>query len=240
MTDLERFAALLLAEWQSECGRTDAALDVGDLLDKTFSYKKARRALSLESSEYYDLLVLRLASEEAGLVQTSPGEAAEIARTTLASKVPDLDQLQLIRTASVTFSDDAVNRLEGVRPLPNSGAPSKAVPAQEEESSEPVSQEQSNVIPIRPVEEESPTVQPVSATAAEEKEIPEPFLTGVAFTPPESTCWQCNTPWPAGRSINFCVECGSDQRTPHCHSCNATVEREWKHCAECGSAQGRQ
>lgn len=244
MTDLERFAAILLAEWQAASGRTDAALAVGDLLDRTFPYRSARRALNLDSSEDYELCVLRLVGEEAALVETSPREAGEMARATLAAKIPDLEQLQLLRGATITFSDDAVSRLEGVRPLrPSTGANNEHLPGAEAEGepdSAPRGDDQAGVIPIRrpaaadPAPEEAPRT-----TRAAPSEPPPAFLTGVAFTPPEGSCWQCNTPLPTGRQVNFCVECGADQRSPQCVSCGGVVERDWKHCPECGASQER-
>jgi hypothetical protein len=233
VTDLERFAAMLLAEWQAQSGRTDAALSVGGLLDRTFPYRSARRALQLESSEDYEFCVLRLVAEEAGLVTTTPAEAGEMARATLAEKIPDLDQLQLLRSATISFSDDAVSRLDGVRPLPQ-----QPVVEDDDEATEPpegvevvdrAGERASGVIPIRRHED------PPASPKATPEDPPAAFLTGVAFTPPEGCCWQCNTPFPNGRTINFCVECGADQRAPQCVACGTVVERQWKHCPECGT-----
>lgn len=244
MTELERFAAILLAEWQAESGRTDAALAVGALLDRTFPYRTARRSLQLESSEDYELFVLRLVGEEGGLVETSPREAGEMARATLAEKIPDLDQLQLLRGATITFSDDAVSRLDGVRPLPQSSGADQAPPEDgtDVEVPRPASEGQasSGVIPIRrpPPPADVPPEVPVTTRAAPE-EPPEAFLTGVEFTPPEGSCWQCDTPLPTGRRVNFCVECGADQRAPQCLACGGVVERHWKHCPECGATLER-
>lgn len=236
MTDLERFAAILLAEWQAESGRTDAALSVGDLLDRTFPYRSARRTLQLESSEDYELCVLRLVSEEGGLVETSPAEAGEMARATLAEKIPDLDQLQLLRSALVTFSDDAVSRLDGVRPLPQAMASEAEV---SEEASTGEETPDRGVIPIRRHAESAGSTEAPPPTRAAPSEPPPAFLTGVAFTPPDGACWQCSTPLPTGRRVNFCVDCGADQRAPQCLACGSVVERHWKHCPECGAAQER-
>ena len=245
MTELERFAAILLAEWQAESGRTDAALEVGALLERTFPYRSARRVLQLESSEDYELFVLRLLGEEAGLVETAPREAGEMARTTLAEKIPDLDQLQLLRGATITFTDDAVSRLEGVRPLPQS--PKAPEPADEvghdpapAPETDPAADAAAGVIPLRrpPPAADVPPEVPVTTRAAP-GEPPEEFLTGVAFTPPGGSCWQCDTPLPTGRRVNFCVECGADQRAPQCLACGGVVERHWKHCPECGASQER-
>ena len=238
MTDLERFAAVLLAEWQNEGGRANAALTVAGLLDRTLPYRGARRALALESSEDYESLVLRLIGEEAGLVVTDPMEAAEMARSTLESKIPDLDVLRLLRSASLTFTDDAVSRLEGVRPLPAAAQaeqPAAAETAAVSGSAAP--RMDPDVLPMRRASE--PADHTAVATPRMDPEPPPAFLTKVAFTAPESMCWQCSQPLPGTRKANFCVECGADQRAPQCRACGATVERHWKHCPECGMVQAR-
>lgn len=237
MTDLERFAAVLLAEWQNEGGRANAALTVAGLLDRTLPYRAARRALALESSEDYESLVLRLIGEEAGLVVTDPMEAAEMARSTLESKIPDLDVLRLLRSASLTFTDDAMSRLEGVRPLPAAAQSEQPVADVAAASGSSAPRVDADVLPIR----RSP--EPADHTAVPaprvEHEPPPAFLTKVAFTAPEAMCWQCSQPLPGSRKVNFCVECGADQRAPQCLACGATVERHWKHCPDCGMVQAR-
>ena len=233
MTDLERFAAVLLAEWQNEGGRANAALTVAGLLDRTLPYRSARRALALESSEDYEALVLRLVGEEGGLVVTDPMEAAEMARSTLESKIPDLDVLRLLRSATLTFTDDAVSRLEGVRPLPAS-PPVEQQPAMEAAASgSGAPRVDADVLPMRRAPEPAEhTAVPTPRMA--DAEPPPAFLTKVAFTAPDAMCWQCSQPLPGNRKVNFCVECGADQRSPRCMSCGGVVERHWKHCPDCG------
>lgn len=233
MTDLERLAAVLLAEWQAEQGHADAPLGVDALLDRVLPYKQARRILALESSEDYEALVLRLLGGEGDLVATAPAEAGDIARTVMAAKVPDLDILQRLRSATLRFTDEAISRLEGVRPLPGPvGERSTAAPTSDPDGDAP-----DRVIPIRR------TPEPAASTATPPpREPPTPpaaFLTGVAFTPPTGSCWSCAAALPGGRTVNFCVECGADQRAPQCASCGAAVERDWKHCPECGMVLAR-
>jgi hypothetical protein len=235
VTDLERFAAVLLAEWQAASGRAESALAVGGLLDRTLPYKSARRVLALESSEDYEALVLRLISGEGNLVTTDPGEAGDIARTVMAAKVPDLTVLDNLRQATIAFTDEAIARLDGVRPLPPS-----APPVREAEAAAPAlvaEAEDDHVIPIRRAPE------PAVSTATARREAPAgrtpDFLTEVSFTPPIGGCWACGVALPDGRVVNFCVECGADQRMPQCPSCHATVERQWKHCPECGMVLAR-
>ncbi len=226
MTELERFAAVLLAQWHNEAGRATAALGVADLLDRVLPYRAARRALAIESSEEYEALVLRMIAEESGLVTTDPLEFAEMARTTLETKIPDLDVLRLLRSATITFTDDAISRLDGVRPLPPATAdqqPAQAGPG-------------ADVLPMRRAPEVADHTATATATPApRDTAPPPPFLTRVAFTAPGTTCWQCSAPLPQDRAVKFCVECGADQRKPRCGACGSDVEPGWKHCAECGA-----
>lgn len=225
MTEIERFAALLLAEMRAEGARPEAALGVAALLDRTFPYKVARRTLQIESAEDYEAMVLRLIAEEAGIVVTEPTDAAEMARTTLATRIPDLDVLRLLRSASITFTDDAITRLDGVRILPSKPQESTTADAAPETEPEPTAEplvERERVFPIR---------RHTEMADATRVATPQPPVGGAA-------CWSCGAPPPPGRQMNFCVACGADQRAPTCGGCGAAVERSWKHCPDCGQVLG--
>ena len=125
MTELERFAAALLTQWRAD-GRTDGGpIAVSALLTKVFPYRVARRTLGIDVSEDYEALVLRLLSEEEDLVRVEPVDAADMARATITSKLPDLDVLQLLRAATVTITSRSIARLEGVLPMPTAKDESK-------------------------------------------------------------------------------------------------------------------
>ena len=231
MTDLERFAAVLLAEWLQEGRHQGDAIAVGSLLDRTLPYRTARKLLGIDVSEDYEMLVLRLIAEEGGLVQTEPSAAAAMARETLATKLPDLDLLRRLHSAAMTFSDDAIDRLEGVRPMPV--ASPEPPPTVSPVVAEPSPPSPRTVFPIRP--EVAPEAEPEPSRS---DESPAEFLTGVAFSPPGPSCWSCQTPLPTDRVVKFCVACGADQRSPSCPGCGTTVEREWSFCPECGGGLG--
>ena len=220
MTVLYLFAGLLVRRGVLRGARADAPLAVGALLDRTFPYKTARRSLSLESAEDYELLVLRLLSEEADLVTVTPTDAGEMARATLASRVPDLDALRLLRSATLAFTDDALSRLQGVRVLPAHEV--AAEPSTGPESGEPDQvTERERVFPIhRGRAAADATRTAVTAAAA-----------GAG-----AVCWSCAAALPSGRVVSFCVVCGADQREPRCSGCGASVERGWNHCPDCGLA----
>lgn len=232
MTDLERFAAALLSQWRSEGSDDPGPIAVGAILDRVLPYRVARRSLGIDVSEDYEAMVLRLVAEEQGLVHVDPPEAGEMARTTLAAKLPDLDVLKLLRSATLTLSEEAIERLDDVLPMPTSHDESKWVAPVERPDGD-LPPDTSDVIPL-PI---SPALAKAVAEAAEVPSGPPPeFLTTVAFTPPvEEQCWSCNDPLPGTRQVKFCPFCGADQRQLACPACAAPVERRWKHCPECGN-----
>lgn len=253
MTDLERFAAALLAQWRAEGGNNGGPIEVAALMDRTLPYRTARRLLGIDVSEDYEALVMRLIAGEGGLAMTEPEEAGEMARTTLADKLPDLDLLKLLRTAMVTLSNEVVDRLGdapfgGARaeaeakwrqlddaPPPNGPAIADAPVARKPVARKLVARAAApTVIPL-------PTVQDATRVVPSHAPLgpPPAYLTGpTAFTAPGPACWSCNFELPADRVVKYCTECGADQRPPTCAACGEGVERAWKHCAECGAKLG--
>jgi predicted RNA-binding Zn-ribbon protein involved in translation (DUF1610 family) len=247
MTDLERFAAALLAQWRADGGKDGGPIAVSALLTRVLPYRVARRSLGIDVSEDYEALVLRLLSEEQDLVRVEPVDAADMARATISSKLPDLDVLQLLRAATMTLTDRTIARLDGVLPMPTpknesmwaeqdvspgaEPAPlprSSAIHAAEIDARPPGPANDDDVIPLRAEREASPA-KPAPAGP------PPAFLTTVSFTPPAAErCWSCAESLPIDRPVKFCPFCGADQRQPACAACGAGVDRKWKHCPDCG------
>lgn len=229
MTDLERLAAALLAQWRTEGGPANGPIAVGSILDRIFPYRIARRVLGVDVSEDYEALMLRLVAEEEGLVTVEPADAAEMARGTMAAKLPDLDVLQLLRSATLTFTAEAAAHLDGVLPLrpqpPVESAPRTPPPAAATET--PVTPLRAAVAPA------DHTAVSAAAPPAPAEPAPE-FVTQVRFDPPAPACWSCAAALPVGRSVKFCPFCGADQREPACPACGVAVERGWRHCPDCG------
>ncbi|MEP6590877.1 MAG: zinc ribbon domain-containing protein [Gemmatimonadota bacterium] len=257
MTELERLTATLLAQWHAEGGTAGGPIPIAALLDRVLPYRRARRLLGIDVSEDYEALLLRLLAEEEGLVEVHPAEAAEQARATLATKLPDLDVLQRLRPADVTVRADTVSRLEGVLQMPPARAVDPApVPGMSAAIANPEPRAFDD-IPAIGVGEDGPINDadiiplPVSRTVADAIRValedreertshpPTPeFLTAVQFHSPSESCWGCGEALPEGRSVKFCPFCGADQRAPTCPACGSSIERQWKHCAECGIKLG--
>lgn len=247
MTELEGFAAALLGQWRAGGGKGGGPIAVSELLARVFPYRVARRILGIDVSEDYEALVLRLLSQEQDLVRVEPVDAADMARVTITSRMPDLEVLQLLRAATLTLTDRAIARLDGVLPMPapksdstwaepdlSTGPDPEASPqlidthAGGAETRAGVTTDDDDIIPLR-AEREAEPANPVPMGP------PPAFLTTVSFTPPTTEhCWSCAESLPADRPVTFCPFCGADQRQPACAACGAGVERKWKHCPDCG------
>lgn len=225
MTDLERLAAALLAQWRAEGGPVDGPIGVGSILDRTLPYRVARRLLGIDVSEDYEALLLRLVAEEEGLVRVEPADAAEMARSTMATKLPDLDVLQLLRSATVTFHAEVAARLDGVLPIR---------PQVHTEAPPPPPVASAVTTPVTPIRVAAAPDATVVAKRSKVRSPAPEFVTQVQFDAPTAACWSCSATLPIGRSVKFCPFCGADQRDPTCPACGAAVERSWRHCPDCG------
>ena len=215
MTELERFAGAVLAQWRADGGADDAPIAVSALIDRVLPYRVARRLLGIDVSEDYEALVLRLLAEEEELVQVSPTDAAELARATATSRLPDLGVLDLLRSASFRLSERvtvaAVEAAASASPKNTSHHAPKADGKRSTGRDEPA------VVA-------APALAPASVT-----------IPVRAADAPDQLCWSCAEALPVGREVKFCPCCGADQRQPKCAACGVAAERGWKHCADCGA-----
>jgi predicted RNA-binding Zn-ribbon protein involved in translation (DUF1610 family) len=220
MTELQRFTAAVLAQWQARGGTGGGPIAVADLLERVLPYRLARRELGIDVSEDYEAIMLRLIAEEEQLVRTDPVDAADMAKTTISSKLPDLDVLQLLRAATITVTPRAQVILAGEESLELTGA----VAVEEAASSEtPV---------VADAEPESTWAPPRPIPTADHQEPPPVTTTPSAA---DESCWSCHEALPPARNAKYCPQCGADQQQPNCAACGGAVERRWKHCPDCGA-----
>jgi hypothetical protein len=208
VSDLERFFRHLVNTLaQSNSARLREPLSLGDIRNVIVPYRTHRRALQLESSEDYELLVMRLCAGEEGLARTSPAEIEGAFRTELRSPNPDLSIVAQHEDASITLDSAAVTRSLDHRP-------ELAFAPQD-----------------LPVEPTLPEIQS-SETRASDREAPSP----AAVEPPQPACSRCGCALPQNRLLNFCPQCGYDLRSKRCSSCSMELDPAWRHCIGCGAA----
>jgi hypothetical protein len=211
VTDLERFFRHLVNTLAaSDPARLRQSLPLGDIRGSILPYRTHRRALQLESSEDYELLIMRLCAGEGGLAHTSPDEARVAFETELASPNPDLSLVELHTNASISLDHAAVARSLDHRP-------ELAFAPQQEPDTEPSYSE-----PIRP--------------APPPLDRQHPSMPAEPAPVPQGGCVRCGSALPQKRAVNFCPQCGYKLRSKRCPSCGLELEPAWRHCIGCGVA----
>jgi hypothetical protein len=267
VTELQRFVRRLVeALRERDPEGVHRPIEVGELRRSLIPYRLQRNALSLTSSEDYELLVLRLCAEEGGYVRTFPPEAAERCRAELASPNPDLGLVEGLADATIQIGAAALGRLltseDGGAPLvsPQPAArteppePPPAVDAAKPIDEAPVRREEPAArVPLRA---EAPRVEPPArvslraeipgaeppARASLRAEAPgaePPARVSLRSEAPRAErCRFCAATLPAGRTVVFCPFCGHQLLPVTCSRCGAEVEPGWRHCISCGLALG--
>lgn len=210
--DLERFFVQLVRNIAAgDRTRLGKPLLLVDIRNSILPYRANRRALQLESSEDYELVLMRFCAGEGGFARTGPDEVRDEFVKELGSSNPDLTIVQQ--------HEDAVVHLD-------SKAVAKALDPQPELAYAP--QE-----PLSPSEEAKPTPTPKPKRGSRE---PRPAASERDETGERaSSCSRCGGALPAGRVVNFCPQCGQNLTRVQCPECKTELDRGWRHCVNCGA-----
>ena len=212
MTDLERLFRQIVRNLSgTDPGRLRRPLPLSDIRDHIVPYRTNRRQLDLESSEDYELVLLRLCAGEGGFARIEPAEVRVEFEIEIASSNPDLGILHRHESALVTL--EAKQLARALDPAPELAFAPPDHPGRLPPSAEP----------FQPL----PELEPLgSLPATPVRRVPERRAA--------SRCTQCKGTLPAGRAVNFCPHCGGSQALTHCPVCEGEVEAGWRHCVSCG------
>jgi hypothetical protein len=213
---------------------------VAELVRSIVPYRTSRAALGLDSSEDYDLLILRLLSEEGGFVTVRPDEVPQRCRGELIGSNPDPALLREFGGAEVTLATARLAQALGPGPDAAWAPP------------EPIDTEQTpEATTGHTAEEDYGDETEVDTGVLETGRVPWvvdpiaarpgviPLNTGAV--PDEGTrCGYCGGLLPGGRQVNFCPHCGQSQTFIKCGECGNEVEFGWKHCVACGAGVGEE
>jgi predicted RNA-binding Zn-ribbon protein involved in translation (DUF1610 family) len=216
VTELERFFRRLVANLAgSDPARLHRPIPLEDILESIVPYRSNRRALLLESSEDYELVVLRLCAGEGGLVRTEPEEVRARFAEEAASTNPDLHVLHKFEHVLVSIRSEPLARALSSEPDPGLPyAPHFATP--------PLAG--LDLPELDPLNDLDP-IEPDASGAPDE--VP-------AADPPR--CLYCGDTLPGDRPVRFCPHCGQRQVPSECPRCHSDVEPGWRHCVSCGTA----
>ncbi len=209
MTDLERLYRRLVQQLAAtDPARLHRPLPLDEIVQSLVPYRANRRALGVETSEEYELVLMRLCAGEEGLVRTEPEEARARFAQELGSSNPDLAALHSFESVLITLRPEPLSRV-----LDSTEA---------ELEPEPVA------LP------EIPGLEALAELGVEGEPDPDPET----IPQPEaaSRCAYCGSRLPDGRAVNFCPHCGQNQTVALCPGCRSELEPGWRHCVNCGRA----
>ena len=234
MSDLDRlFRRLVDGLIAIDPARLHRPLTVAELVRSIVPYRTSRAALGLDSSEDYDLLILRLLSGEGAYVEVRPAEVAARAAAELGGANPDPALLRQFGGVEVTLATARLAQALGPGP-----EAAWAPPESEEALEARESLEEGHDTDEDPGVIETGRVPWVVEPIAGPRGII-PLHTGAV--PDEGTrCGYCGGLLPGGRQVNFCPHCGQSQTFIRCGECGNEVEFGWKHCVACGANVGEE
>ena len=234
MSDLDRlFRRLVDGLIAIDPARLHRPLTVAELVRSIVPYRTSRAALGLDSSEDYDLLILRLLSGEGAYVDVRPIEVAARAAAELGGANPDPALLRQFGGVEVTLATARLAQALGPGPEAAWAPPEEVDSAQTTETLEgdTDSDEDPGVIETGRVPW---VVEPIAGPRGVI-----PLHTGAV--PDDGTrCGYCGGLLPGGRQVNFCPHCGQSQTFIRCGECGNEVEFGWKHCVACGANVGEE
>jgi hypothetical protein len=240
VTDLERFFRRLVERLGvTDPSRLHRPLSLDEIMYTLVPYRANRRALGVDTSEEYELVVMRLCAGEAGLVQTEPDEARVRFVRELATPNPDLAALHSFESVLITLRPEPLARALGPANTSFESAPEPS--DSRDDASDalslpelPALEECRGPLERKEPEPEAPDSEPesIELEADELEADPDPET----VPEPPSRCLYCGGRLPTTRAVNFCPHCGQSQTLTLCAECRSEIEPGWKHCVNCGRA----
>ena len=221
MTEVERFFRRLVHQLAAtDPGRLRRPVPLDEIYRDILPYRTNRRALQLDTSEEYELVLLRLCAGEGSLVETEPEEARARFSQELRSPNPDLDVLRSFEDVQVTIRPEPL-----MRALEPEGEPEPLLVLGASQFDELPGVSEA-YLPEAGGASEQPDEETVPTEA-------DPLAGEIS-----PSCSYCGGSLPANRAVNFCPHCGQSQTQVLCPECRSEVEPGWRHCVNCGAAVG--
>lgn len=206
MEDLGRFFRQLVSRVAAtDPDRLNGALSLAEIRRTILPYRAHRRTLKLETSEDYELMLVRLCAGQGGYARIEPDEAQAEFAAEAESTNPDLAIVERRGEAAVILNQDQVARtLNPVSDLAFAPPEQRYAPPPAEKA-----------LPKSPRRSDASPTKTGRAAAA--------------------VCGSCGEKLPTGRKLKFCPHCGQSQALTRCPECQAELQPGWRHCVNCGA-----
>jgi len=238
--DVERLFRRLVANLAAlDPSRLSRPFPVADIARSLVPYRTHRLALRFETSEDYEMAVLRLLAGEGGYAVVQPDDAAQALAREVASANPDTALFHQYGTATVHLDPEHVARAMGRPAAPPPAAPREGPAPPDEEaapSDEPAPPDDGSVVSIfaRTAEGEPRDSGEAQLPFTLEEEPPPGARPATRTRASGSGCAYCGGELPVGRVVLFCPHCGQNVGVVHCPTCGSELDVGWQFCITCG------
>ena len=206
MTDLERFFRRIVTNVAAlDARRLGEPLPLADIPVSIIPYRTNRRALQVDTSEEYEMMLLRLCAGEGGYVRTDPEEVRRKFKDEVASPNPDLEVLHRFEDVTIILRPDRVDL---------------ALRGQEEDSDQPPAPQMEVVA----APDDTPMFDGAEEIVEEEVVGSQCVYCGAALPDrPVKFCPQCGQ----SQMAMVCPECHADVEPGwrHCVNCGVALRR---------------
>lgn len=222
MDDLDRlFRHLVSLLADQEPARLHAPFEVAELYQQILPYRQHRDALGLDTSQDYEMAVLRLLAGDRGYATVEPSEVQQALRQEAEAVNPDTGAFREYAAARVRLSSAAVRAALEAR---GAYAPSPS-------PSPPTAERQPTASPPPP---HSTTEERPHGTTPDQLRLVASGPSGAA-----ESCPYCGQELPADRVVFYCPFCGGNVKGVECPKCGTSLEVGWTFCVTCGHRVGR-
>lgn len=217
---------------------------LADIPERLVPYRTHRTQLGFDTSEDYEMTVLRLLAGEGGFATTYPDDVREALVREAAAVNPDTALFRQFPDATVLLDPERAAEVVGATPpgLAQAAAGSAAAANG----------------PMAPVGRDAPVTGPRDLEAIyidpraeadhqerDEESLPftldeagdEPALPAARpreVAPVSAPCSYCGANLPIGRTVLFCPHCGQNVGVVHCPTCGSELDVGWQFCIACG------
>ena len=210
------------------------SFEVSSLYQTLIPYRLNRTELGIDSSEEYELALMRLLAGTRGLLNGDPDMQMAI-QSELESPNPDLSIFRVWATASISINANAVRALDS-QSTAAIRTPTPALSTRQAAMAGLPTLEVATSIGA-PAGAPAPasagrTAAPV-ATPPKSAPVPAQPLTAVSNGHGPG-CRYCGGELPDGRDAQFCPHCGENLSVKQCPACSTELEVEWQFCITCG------
>jgi hypothetical protein len=223
MQQVERvFRQLVTVLSDIDPARLRAPMEISEIYQNLVPYRRYRTILGFETSEDYEMTLLRFFAGEGGFASVDPPEIQDSLIEEAGSINPNPAAFREYAAAQVYLNTAAVKTaLQG----PEAYAP----PGPAQETS------RNSYAPTAP-----PPAETRPSYAPEPHPIPSPLTSAPGYerdrepSPASLGCPHCGSPSPRGRVVRFCPFCGRSAETIACPACHTELDPGWYFCIACG------